>query len=281
MSNSSLVNYTKISPNKDVMNHKEIKKITIHHMAGNLTVEQCGNAFQGKRKASANYGVGTDGRVGLYVDEKDRSYASANYDNDAHAVTIEVANDVIGGNWHVSDVALNKTIDLCTDICRRNGIKKLTWTGDKNGTLTVHRFFIQTACPGDYLMSKMPYIAETVTRRLNIDNKIHVGEKPTNPNEDFIIQLQSCVPGMKIDGKYSRALAITLPIISRFRNTKHRAVMILQNRLIALGYSCGNYGADCKFGTDTKNAVVKYQADHGLKQDGIVGELTWTSLMND
>lgn len=166
MSNSSLVDYVKISPNKNVMTNKVIKKITIHHMAGNLSVETCGNVFQKKGGVSTNYGIGSDGRVGLYVDEKDRSFASYNRDNDAQAVTMEVANDVIGGNWHVSDKALAKTIELCADICKRNGIEKLIWTGDKTGNLTVHRFFVATACPGEYLMSKMQYIADEVNKLL-------------------------------------------------------------------------------------------------------------------
>lgn len=166
MSNSSLVDYVKISPNKDIMTNKVNRKITIHHMAGNLSVETCGNVFQKKGGVSTNYGIGTDGRVGLYVDEKDRSFASYSRDNDSQAVTMEVANDVIGGNWHVSDKALAKTIELCADICKRNGIEKLIWTGDKTGNLTVHRFFIATACPGEYLMSKMQYIADEVNKLL-------------------------------------------------------------------------------------------------------------------
>ena len=164
MSNSGLVDYVKISPNKQVMTNKVVKKITIHHMAGNLSVETCGNVFQ-TRRASANYGIGSDGRVGLYVEERDRSWASSSADNDKQAITIEVANDG-GANWHVSDKAFDKLIDLCVDICERNDIKELVWTGDKTGTLTVHRFFAATACPGDYLMSKMPEIAEEVNKRL-------------------------------------------------------------------------------------------------------------------
>lgn len=168
MSNSSLVNFTKISPNSTNPRNKKISKITIHHMAGNLTVEQCGNGFAGKsRQASANYGIGTDGRVGLYVDEANRSWASSSRENDNMAVTIEVANDVVGGNWHVSDKALSKLIDLCTDICKRNGIKKLNFTGDASGNLTMHKYFAATACPGAYLESKFPYIANEVNKRLS------------------------------------------------------------------------------------------------------------------
>lgn len=168
MSNSKLVDYTKISPNSSARTGK-ISKITIHHMAGNLSVETCGNVFQNtSRQASSNYGIGTDGRVGLYVDESTRrAWTSSNRENDNVAVTIEVANDEIGGNWHVSDKALSKLIDLCVDICQRNGIKKLNFTGDKSGNLTMHKWFASTACPGPYLESKFPYIAQKVNERIS------------------------------------------------------------------------------------------------------------------
>ena len=167
MSNSTLVDFTMISPNSTNPRKDKIRKITIHHMAGNLTVEQCGKGFANKsRQASSNYGIGSDGRVGLYVEEKNRSWASSSPENDNQAVTIEVANDVVGGNWHVSDKALAKTIELCTDICKRNGIKKLNFTGDTSGNLTMHKYFAATACPGPYLESKFSYIADEVNKRL-------------------------------------------------------------------------------------------------------------------
>ena len=163
MSNSSLVDYTKISPNK-TKRQKKISKITIHHMAGNLTVETCGEVFQpAERKASSNYGVGTDGRVGMYVPEDYRSWASSSSANDEIAVTIEVANDG-GANWHVSDRALQKTIELCADICIRNDIERLNFTGDKSGNLTMHKWFAATSCPGAYLESKFQYIADEVNK---------------------------------------------------------------------------------------------------------------------
>lgn len=168
MSNSSLVNYKKLSPNCNKPRNHAIDTITIHHMAGNLSVETCGNIFaRSSRKASSNYGIDSKGRVGLYVDEANRSWCSGNRANDHRAVTIEVANDQIGGNWHVSDKALAKLIDLCVDICKRNGIKKLNYTGDKTGNLTMHCWFQATSCPGPYLKSKFPYIAEQVNNRLN------------------------------------------------------------------------------------------------------------------
>lgn len=134
-------------------------------MAGNLSIEQCGRLFQ-TREAASNYGIGSDGRVGMYVEEKDRAWCSANYDNDHRAVNIEVANDGGAPNWHVADKALEKLIDLCVDICQRNGIERLNFTGDKTGNLTQHNYFVNTVCPGPYLSSKFPWIAETVNKRL-------------------------------------------------------------------------------------------------------------------
>ena len=178
MSNSSLVNYTQFSPNCSKPRNHSIDKITIHHMAGNLTVEQCGGVFApSSRKASANYGIGTDGRVGLYVDEANRSWCSSNSANDNRAVTIEVANDEVGGDWHVSDTALAKLITLCSDICKRNDIAKLNYTGDKSGNLTMHKWFAATACPGPYLESKFPYIAEQVNALLGSSSD--TAETPT------------------------------------------------------------------------------------------------------
>jgi len=166
MSNSSLVNYTKLSPNYSNRPGK-ISKITIHHMAGNLSVEACGNVFApASRQASSNYGIGSDGRIGMYVEEKHRAWTSSNRANDEVAVTIEVANDGGAPNWHVSDKALAALIDLCVDICKRNGIKKLIYTGDASGNLTEHNYFAATTCPGPYLKSKLSYIAEEVNKRL-------------------------------------------------------------------------------------------------------------------
>lgn len=168
MSNSSLVSYTKLSPNCDHPRNQAIDKITIHHMAGDLSVETCGNLFANpNREASANYGIGSDGRVGLYVDEGDRAWASASPSNDNRAVNIEVANDATGGDWPVSNAAYSKLIDLCVDICQRNGIKALNYTGGADGNLTEHRMFVATACPGPYLHERMGRIAAEVNSRLS------------------------------------------------------------------------------------------------------------------
>lgn len=180
MSNSTLVNYTKLSPNHSGKRNRKIDTITIHHMAGNISIETCGALFaKSSRKASSNYGIGSDGRVGLYVEEKNRAWTSGNAANDHRAVTIEVANDGYGPGWHVSARALEKLIDLCADICKRNGIEKLNFTGDKSGNLTMHKWFQATTCPGPYLESKFPYIAEEVNKRLNEQDvlyRVQVGE---------------------------------------------------------------------------------------------------------
>lgn len=174
--NSDLIDYIKISPNKTSPRNHIIDCITIHCMAGNLSVETCGNVFTPtSRKASSNYGIGSDGRIALYVDEKDRSWASSNASNDHRAVTIEVANDGGAPDWHVSDKAMSALIELVTDICKRNNIKKLIWSTDKNTrikhlngcNMTVHRDFAAKACPGDYLYNKHSYIAEQVNKKLN------------------------------------------------------------------------------------------------------------------
>lgn len=184
MSNSSLVDYIKISPNKTSPRNHKIDRITIHHMAGNLSVETCGNVFApSSRQASANYGIDSDGRVGLYVEEKDRSWCSSNKANDHRAVTIEVADDVIGNGWHSSDKAMNKLVELCTDICKRNGITRLNYTGDTNGNLTMHKWFAATDCPGTYLESKFPWIAEQVNKKLSGEDKKEESKPAQKPGD--------------------------------------------------------------------------------------------------
>ena len=247
MSNSKLVNYTKLSPYCNKPRNAKIDKITIHHMAGNLSVETCGNVFQNSQ-SSSNYGIGTDGRVGMYVEEANRSWCSSSPANDHRAVTIEVANDGAAPNWHVSDKALAKLIDLCVDICQRNGIKKLNYTGDKNGNLTMHKWFANTNCPGPYLESKFSYIADEVNKRL--------GVQPEQKQE-------VC----KVEVKVLR------------NGAKGQPVKAMQTLLIGYGYSCGSSGADSSFGPATEKAVRAYQKAKGLSVDGIVGPATWSKLL--
>ena len=174
--NSPLVEYVDLSPGNYGLRPGPIKKITIHHMAGNLSVETCGRVFHNK-KGNSNYGIGTDGRCAMYVEEKNGAWTSSNKENDMQAVTIEVANELLAPYWTVSAAAMNTLVNLCTDICQRNGIKKLIWSDSKydringvNGAnMTMHCDFASTACPGPFLKQCMPNIAELVSQRLAAD----------------------------------------------------------------------------------------------------------------
>lgn len=152
MSNSPLVEYTRLSPyytpNRYMYDkHHTISKITIHHTAGVLSLEQFGAIVtRPGRNMSATYCVDKNARVGLFCDEKNRPWTSSSPANDLVAVTIEVSNSKLGDPWPVSDKVYNRVIELCIDICKRNNIKELTFTGDKNGSLTFHKFFAATGC---------------------------------------------------------------------------------------------------------------------------------------
>lgn len=181
--NSPLVNYVKISPNKTSPRNHKIDTITIHCMAGQLSVESCGNVFaSSSRNASSNYGVGPDGRIGMYVEEKDRSWCTSNGSNDNRAITIEVASDS-KHPYAVTDAAYSALINLVVDICKRNKIEKLLWRADKSligkidqQNMTVHRWFAKKACPGDYLFNKHFEIANLVNAKLGASSN-----QPVNP----------------------------------------------------------------------------------------------------
>ena len=176
--NSSLVSYTKLSPNNSGTRTHSIDRITPHCVVGQCSVETLGNIFLPKSKqASSNYGIGADGRVGMYVEEKTRSWCSSSNANDQRAVTIECASDTTAP-YAFKDVVYKKLIELCTDICKRNGKTKLLWFGDKNKTLnytpksdemvlTVHRWFANKSCPGDWMYARMGDLASKVTSELN------------------------------------------------------------------------------------------------------------------
>lgn len=174
MSNSPLVSYTRISPNKNSPRNHAIDTITIHCVVGQCSVETLGNIFAPtSRQASSNYGIGFDGKIGMYVEEKDRSWCSSSASNDNRAITIEVASDT-KHPYAVNEKAFAALIDLVTDICQRNGIKKLVWSTNKadrvnhrNGcNMTVHRDYANKSCPGDYLYNRHGQIADEVNKRL-------------------------------------------------------------------------------------------------------------------
>lgn len=146
----------------------KVDKIVIHHAASVISVEQLGQVFS-TRNSSATYGIGSDGRVGQYVSEKYRPWTTSSWTIDKRAITIEVSNCETGGDWKVSDKVLEVLIELVADICRRNGIKKCSYTGTKNGVLQMHKWYANTACPGPYLGGKFPYIADEVNKLLKAE----------------------------------------------------------------------------------------------------------------
>ena len=173
--NSKLVNYTRISPNRNVNRNHKIDTVSIHCVVGQCSVETLGSIFASSSKeASSNYGIGYDGRIGLYVEEKDRSWCTSSSSNDNRAITIEVASDTYHP-YRVNNTAYKSLIKLLVDICKRNGIKKLVWSTNKsermnhlNGcNMTVHRDYANKSCPGDYLYNLHGQIAKEVNAQLD------------------------------------------------------------------------------------------------------------------
>ena len=176
--NSPLVSHTRLSPNNSGARTHAIDRITPHCVVGQCSVETLGNIFAlSSYEASSNYGIGYDGRVGMYVEEKNRSWCSSSNSNDQRAVTIECASDATEP-YAFNDTVYQKLIALCVDICKRNGKSKLLWFGDKAKTLnyepnademvlTVHRWFTNKSCPGSWMYARMSDLAEKVTAQLN------------------------------------------------------------------------------------------------------------------
>ena len=175
--NSKMVAYTKLSPNHSGQRTHAIDRITPHCVVGQCTAEGLGDWFaKSSTQASSNYGIDRDGRVGLYVEEKNRSWCSSSNANDQRAITIECASDT-SEPYAFRDIVYQTLIKLCTDICKRNGKKKLIWFGDKDKTLnyspksdemilTVHRWFANKSCPGNWLYSRLGKLATEVTKQL-------------------------------------------------------------------------------------------------------------------
>ena len=185
--NSKLVNYTRISPNRSVNRNHKIDTVSIHCVVGQCSVETLGSIFASTSKeASSNYGIGYDGRIGMYVEEKDRSWCTSSASNDNRAITIEVASDTYHP-YRVKDVAYKSLIKLLVDICKRNGIKKLVWSTNKsermnhlNGcNMTVHRDYANKSCPGDYLYNLHGQIAKEVNAQLGLGSSKPATSKKT------------------------------------------------------------------------------------------------------
>lgn len=319
MSNSLLIDYTKYSPNHSGRRNHKIDTITIHCVVGQCSVETLGNIFANPSlEASSNYGVGYDGRIGLYVNEANRSWCSSSGSNDNRAVTIEVASDTYHP-YAVNDKAYNATVKLVADICRRNGIKKLMWRADSSligqvdkQNMTVHRWFANKSCPGDYLYKRMGDIANRVNELLGspTDNDYESDDNtPTSNGSSDIEAVQDWLndnygTGLDIDGIYGnltksalvKALQTELnrqcgagldvdgifghctrsAVVNIYQGMSGNITKALQGLLICNGYNTN--GFDGIFGAGTSHAVQQYQSDHGLYVDGIAGKDTFERL---
>lgn len=190
--NSPMVVYTKLSPNHSGQRTHSIDRITPHCVVGQCSVETLGSIFYPtSRQASSNYGIGTDGRVAMYVEEKNRSWCSSSNANDQRAITIECASDTTEP-YAMNSKVYETLIKLCVDICKRNGKKKLLWLGDKTKTLnynpksdemvlTVHRWFANKSCPGNWLYARLGDLASKVTASLGGNTKPAEPAKPAAP----------------------------------------------------------------------------------------------------
>jgi len=208
--NSPLVEYTKLSPNYYVGRNHSIDRITPHCVAGQCTAHGLGDWFNNaSTKASANYGIDKNGRVGMYVEEKNTSWCSSSEDNDSRAVTIECASDS-SEPYAMTEMVYEKLFTLCVDICKRNGKKKLLWIPDKDKALsyvpknnemilTVHRWFANKSCPGAWLYERLPYIASRVTEALSEEPvtkktrkrkyyRVQVGEFMAKENAEILLR---------------------------------------------------------------------------------------------
>ena len=249
--NSSLVVYTKLSPNHSGQRTMAIDRITPHCVVGQCTAEGLGEWFMNTGiQASSNYGIDKDGRVALFVEEKNRSWCSSSNANDQRAITIECASDTTEP-FAFRDVVYQRLIELCVDICKRNGKNKLIWFGDKDKTLnyspksgemilTVHRWFANKSCPGNWMYARMGDLASKVTAALG------------GADIDITVNLQKGDSG--------------------------DAVKTMQKMLIACGYSCGSAGADGQFGDKTLAAVKAFQKAAGVTVDGIYGPVAKAAL---
>ena len=242
MSKSALVNYTQISPNRNSPRNHVIDRITPHCVVGQCSVETLGNLFANTgREASSNYGIGADGRVGMYCPEEDRSWCSSSPYNDHRAITIECASDTYypyAFNW----VVYMKLVDLCVDICQRYGKTRLVWLGHDNYEpkenemlLTLHRWYASTACPGDWLVERMADLASRVNAIIEKRDYLMIGDSG-------------------------------------------EAVKNMQTMLIDIGYDCGKYGADGEFGAATEAALIKFQKAAGVDPDRYYGPISKKAL---
>lgn len=274
MSNSSLVTYRHITKHRDSGRggHK-IEKIFVHHMAGVLSVKQCGNVFN-TRPASAHYGVsGT--AIGQYVDEKDTAWHCGNYKWNQRSVGIELANSTgAKGGWKVSKETIATAVKLIADICRRNNIKRLTYTGDMRGNLCMHRWVASTTCPGPYLSEQFHRITYEVNKILGAKIILDVdgigGPLTVLRMQDFLgTEMDGVISGQNKD--YAKHYPALEEVI--FDDTSSTCIKALQRMLSV--YEDGILGP---------TTVKAWQKFLGVKIDGNFGPASmkaWQKYLNE
>lgn len=280
--NSSLATYTYILSNKnadryaDFPNCKEpinqITKITIHHYAGVVRNLKDYIGLANSRGESCQYLIDVNGNIGLFCDEKDRSWCSSSSWNDSRAITIEVSNDAVGEPWSISKASYDALIKLCIDICKRNGIKKLEFTGDKNGSLTYHYMFYATQCPGTWIKNHTQEICQKVNAGLNepvgLYTKTLTSGTPIykeiggavastiSVTTKYTIVEEKVVDYVKYGKLKSGAGWVELEKLKRtFDINKASDVKELQEALNKNGFNCG--AADGIMGSKTQNAMFQ------------------------
>lgn len=234
---SSLVDYVKLSPNNSGLRTHAIDRITPHCVVGQWDVATFGSYFGNPQvKASCNYGIAKDGKVALVVEENKKSWCSSNNDNDQRAVTIECSSEKVTP-YAFNDAVYNKLIDLCVDICKRNGKNTLLWIEDKNTALnynpkpnemllTVHRWFKQKACPGDWLMARMNDLATKVTNKLKgIVSTIPQPEAPKVEKSEFpyIVQITASILNIR------KGPGTNYPVVGQIKDKGKYTIMEVQN----------------------------------------------------
>ena len=249
MGKSSLTNVTipAYSRNYTKGRSSKISEITIHHMAGVMTAEACGKLWQKVgRKGSSHYGIGNDGKIANYVDESSTAWTNSHWASNCRAVTIETSNNKTGGDWTVSDKALNSLVRLVADIAKRNGLGKLV----KGKNLTWHSMYASTTCPGNYLRSKLDYICEQA-------NKINSGGESTKPSNSFLPSRGYFKKGDKSENvaKIAQFMRNTFPSYTSAK---------------ALGPV---------YGDNLIKAIKEFQRRTGLKDDGCTGKITLAKLV--
>ena len=248
MGKSSLTNVTipAYSGNYTKGRSAKISEITIHHMAGVMTAEACGKLWQKVgRKGSSHYGIGNDGRIANYLDESNTAWTNSHWASNCRAVTIETSNNKTGGDWTVSNAALNSLIKLVADIAKRNGLGKLV----KGKNLTWHSMYAATTCPGNYLRSKLDYIVDEA-------NKINQGKEPTPVQDTFLPARGYFIKGDRGENvsKLATFMRKTFPSYTSAK---------------ALGPI---------YGDNLIKAIKEFQRRTGLKVDGSVGPATLNML---